>query len=90
MAFWIFAETTTPFTRCLEFVKHRVNGIVVSAGDPEKLALAVAHLLDNPAERRRLGKRARETVRGEFDQEAVFARTHRVYESLLGVAAIHS
>jgi len=44
-------------------VRHEENGLVVAAGDVPALAGALRRLHDDPALRRRLGERARETVR---------------------------
>ena len=51
-------------------VRHGVNGLVVSAGEPGALARALATLRDDPAARRRLGAAGR---------EAVLAYSHRAW-----------
>ena len=52
-----------------EVVQDGVNGLLVPPADGEALAKALARLLDDPAERRRLGRQGRQTVAAHFDLE---------------------
>jgi glycosyltransferase involved in cell wall biosynthesis len=45
-----------------EIVRDGLDGLVVPSGDVPGLAAAMARLMDDPAERRRLGARATEVV----------------------------
>lgn len=57
---------TTGVSGIPELVRHDHNGLLVPQRDPEALALALAHLLDNPAIRQRLGQAGRETIERQF------------------------
>lgn len=57
---------TTEISGIPELVQHDHNGLLVPQQDPEALALALAHLLDNPAIRQRLGQTGRETIAERF------------------------
>jgi glycosyltransferase involved in cell wall biosynthesis len=57
---------TTAVSGIPELVQHNHNGLLVPQQDPEALALALAHLLDNPAIRQRLGQTGRETIEQHF------------------------
>lgn len=57
---------TTGVSGIPELVRHDHNGLLVPQRDPEALALALAHLLDHPAIRQRLGQAGRETIEQQF------------------------
>jgi glycogen(starch) synthase len=67
-----------------EIVTDQVDGLLVPPGRPEALAAAIIHLLSDPLKRRRLGDRARETVRNRFSLGETCAETARLYRYLLG------
>lgn len=50
-----------------ELVKHDVNGILVDAAYPQRIAAALRRLLEDPSLRERLGRAARQTIREQFD-----------------------
>jgi glycosyltransferase involved in cell wall biosynthesis len=58
-------------------------GIVVPAGDTAALTQALARLRDDPAERERLGGKARECVRTEYSEQRLFDAVRAAYENAL-------
>jgi glycosyltransferase involved in cell wall biosynthesis len=73
------AVVATDVRGCREAVVHGENGLLVPARNPEKLASAIARLLDNEPMRERMGQRGREIAEGHFDQREVFARVAEAY-----------
>jgi len=65
-----------------DFVIRRGVGVVIEPGDAEALAEAVRRLADDPAGRRRMGRRARE-VAAEFDRDAIARRTSEMFAALV-------
>ena len=59
------------------------SGMLVPAGDPRALASAMTHLLDDDAERNRLGRAARERVEAEFSAARQAVRHAEAYEASL-------
>ena len=49
----------------------RFGGVIVPSGDPDLLADAVRHLLDDPSRRATLGRRARQRAESAFSLESV-------------------
>lgn len=70
---------TTDVPGCREVVSDGVDGLLVSRGDSDALARAIARLLDDPALARRLGHAARAKACALFDERIVIARTLAVY-----------
>ncbi len=66
-----------------EIITNGVDGVLVPPESPEALATAIVSLLSNPELRRRLGERARTTVRQRFNRQAICAQTVEAYRSLL-------
>jgi glycosyltransferase involved in cell wall biosynthesis len=66
-----------------EIVDDYGAGRLVPPGDPSALAAAIGELLSDPAERERLGERARAAAVGPLSWDAVAARTQAVYEEVL-------
>ena len=71
-----------------DIVRHGVNGLLVTPGDPTSLAYAIARVLGDRAAAARLGREARETVARHYTIERTFERLDRVYASL-GVCREH-
>jgi glycosyltransferase involved in cell wall biosynthesis len=65
-----------------ELIQDGVHGLLVPAGAPDRLADAVTSLLRDPREAARMGRRARERRRREFDLAAVIHRLEGLYERL--------
>jgi glycosyltransferase involved in cell wall biosynthesis len=66
-----------------EAVEDGKNGILVKELDSGALAAAIARLVSNPAEARRLGNAARETVLARFSADRMVEETLRLYENLM-------
>lgn len=66
-----------------EIVTDGVDGRLVTAGSGESIAAAIRDLAADPAERRRLGTAARETVERRFSMEAMVRAYRDVYEEVL-------
>ena len=68
---------------CREVCRDGTTGRLVAADDAEALAGAVAALIDDPAERRRLGAGGRALAEAEFGLDRVTRETLALYEELL-------
>jgi glycosyltransferase involved in cell wall biosynthesis len=65
-----------------ELIQDGENGLLVPPGDPEALASALRRLLDDPALRTRLGRRAREEAHARFSIERTAAELAGVLADL--------
>jgi glycosyltransferase involved in cell wall biosynthesis len=68
---------------CRDAVRHEDNGLLVPIKDANALAEAIKRLLQNPAERQRMGARGRERAEKEFNQEIIIQQTFDVYREML-------
>lgn len=75
---------TTDARGCREVVADGVDGIVVPVRDADALARGLRTLADDAEMRRRMGARAIERARREFDKARVVAKTIAIYDALLG------
>jgi len=66
-----------------EVVEDGKNGLLVKELDPVALAAAIKRLLSDPAEARRLGEAARETIAARFSADRMVDATLQVYERLI-------
>ncbi len=66
-------------------VRHGQTGFLVEAGDIEALGQAIDVILKDPPMAKRMGTKARESVRG-FSWERVVERSIALYDELTGVA----
>ncbi len=64
-------------------VKDGESGFLVPPRDPQALASRLRHLLDNPDERARMGRMARQRVEREFTWAVVAQHTAALYRELL-------
>ena len=67
----------------IEMVEHQVTGLLVQPDRPEKMAVAINRLLDNPEERRNMGQRGRERVETFFSLETFVANWMTLYDTLI-------
>jgi glycosyltransferase involved in cell wall biosynthesis len=67
-----------------ELVEEHGAGRLVPPGDAGALAEAIGELLADPAERDRLGERAREAAAGPYAWDSIAERTLAVYREVLG------
>ncbi len=74
---------TTNAPGCRDAVRHEDNGLLVPIKDAEALAEAIKRLLQNPAERLRMGARGRERAEKEFNQEIIIQQTLNVYREMI-------
>lgn len=65
-----------------EAIEDGVSGILVPPNDPVAMAAGIERLLEQPAERRRLGLAAQEKIRREFLIQGNVEATERVYDAL--------
>ena len=72
-----------------EIISHEYNGIHVYPGNPESIAWGVNRVLDDPELARRIGERARETVKAEYNWNSIARRTADVYRRVLSEAVFY-
>jgi glycosyltransferase involved in cell wall biosynthesis len=65
-----------------ELVQEGVNGYLVDVNDPAALAERLADLIDNPYERRRMGKESRRIAEQEFAWEYITEQYVEIYERI--------
>ena len=68
---------------CPEAVDNKVTGILLPIKDSEKLAEAIIYLLKNPERAKEMGKKGREKILREFDEELIFDRIRIEYQRLI-------
>lgn len=67
-----------------EVVVDGETGILVEPDNPEELARALVHLIDNPAEAREMGRKARQRITSLFSLPRYYEEFDRLYHSLAG------
>jgi glycosyltransferase involved in cell wall biosynthesis len=80
----------TAIRGCREVVRPDENGYLVPVRDPRALAGAIRRVLSNPDLAARLGARAVEIARAEFDEQIVFARVRDAYRALLQAKGLNA
>jgi glycosyltransferase involved in cell wall biosynthesis len=73
----------TDIRGCREVVDPGVTGVLVPVRDPAALAAAIGRLVEDAAERERMGRAGRKRMLARFDEEVVVERTLEVYRRLL-------
>ena len=66
-----------------DYVIPQHTGLLAPVGDIHGLARQVVWLLERPAERRRLGREARQLVVAEFDMQTQASKHGELYQSLV-------
>jgi len=66
-----------------EAIEHDRSGMLVPAGDPHALAVAVRLLLDDAELRARLAEAARTTVSSSFTAQVMASRYEQIYDEVL-------
>ena len=61
-----------------EMIRDGENGIIIPLDDPEAVSDAILRLLNDPDERRRLGKAAQETIEKEYTLENMCSQYERL------------
>ena len=69
-----------------ELVQDGVNGYLVPIKDAAALAEAIALLIDNGYERRRMGRQSRKLVERQFAWEHIAAQYVAIYRRVLGIS----
>jgi glycosyltransferase involved in cell wall biosynthesis len=70
-----------------ELIRDGATGLLVPARDPQRMAQAIASLLDDPGRARTLGAAARRFVLDEMHPDVRLARVLAVYADAIAVAA---
>ena len=65
-----------------EFVERTQGGIIFEPNDSDALAEAIAALLDDPEEVRKLGDQGRKAVYDQFSMKAMATSIVRIYQEL--------
>ena len=76
---WGLPVIATPVGGVPQVVEHGVNGLLVTPGDSDGLAAAVARLLSEPALRESLGAAARRTIATRFSLQTALDRLGELY-----------
>lgn len=71
----------------LEIIENGVTGILVQPGDPDSLAEALIHLLDEPAQARQLGKFGRNTAVEQFSLDRMVGEMSSLLNEVSGRSA---
>lgn len=66
-----------------EIVNNGENGILINPDTPLILSREIIKLIENPEERREIGKRAASFVREKFPEKEIIETTKQVYEGAI-------
>jgi glycosyltransferase involved in cell wall biosynthesis len=78
------AIVATAVSEATEVIQDGHNGLLVEAGDVGAFAAAMLRLLNNPAERARLGQNAREQAVKQYSWEQYTKQLEEIYRGVLG------
>jgi glycosyltransferase involved in cell wall biosynthesis len=67
-----------------EIIEHEETGLLVRPQNVPDLTQAILTLLDNPAEAKRMGRRARELALERFTWPRYLAKLREVYDQVTG------
>ena len=73
---------TTDAVGCRDIVINE-NGLLIKVGDIGELCNAIRFMVENPAERKKMGDKSRELAINRFDSEKICAQTYEVLENLI-------
>jgi glycosyltransferase involved in cell wall biosynthesis len=73
-----------------DLIESGVHGLLVPRGEPQALADAIAQALGEPERSRKMGARARERRRSEFDIDTLVRRLEALYLELLAERGVSS
>jgi glycosyltransferase involved in cell wall biosynthesis len=74
---------TTNLGGCVELIDDNENGYLLDPLNPEQLAQKINYLLDHEEARIRMGKRAKQTIKNKFSQEAMLKSFIEEYENII-------
>jgi colanic acid/amylovoran biosynthesis glycosyltransferase len=73
---------TTRINGIPELIRDQVDGLLVTPGNDEELAAAIARLMDDPELRRRIGRAARQRVVEEYDLRGNTAQLAEIFRAV--------
>lgn len=79
-------ETPVISTNCdgvLDIVEDGITGLQIPPGEPEKLAQAIIHLLDDEPKRRTLAQAGRKRIEERFSWEVMMNKIEAIYQEVL-------
>ncbi|QNE38268.1 glycosyltransferase family 4 protein [Hymenobacter sp. NBH84] len=77
------AVVATAIDGTREVIQDTINGLLIPARSPEKLAEALTKLIGDETLRRELGREARQTVQMEFNAVTMTRQVEQLYERVL-------
>jgi glycosyltransferase involved in cell wall biosynthesis len=75
---------STKLSSVPEVIAQGKTGVLVEPRDPDALAIAIRHLLDEPDMARRMGEAGRRRLETVFSQQTMIEQTAKLYRELFG------